>query len=132
MENGQRKDVEPGGKAIGGSASVQVRDAIAHGICAEIARWEITQVAAAKRLGINRSRLNRLLNGDLERFAVDGLIDLAHAAGIGVQIFLVDPARVPFARDTINTGGGLLFDWAALSRSVDPAISEDYESELIR
>ncbi len=49
-------------------------------------RWELTQAAAAKRLGITQPRLNDLLRGRIDRFSLDALVDLAAKAGLSVQV----------------------------------------------
>jgi predicted XRE-type DNA-binding protein len=43
--------------------------------------WDMTQEAAASKLGITRSRLNDLLGGKLGKFSLDALVNLAAAAG---------------------------------------------------
>ena len=48
--------------------------------------WEMTQRAAAARLGVTQPRLNELLTGKLSRFSLDALVDLASAAGIELDI----------------------------------------------
>lgn len=48
--------------------------------------WDITQVEAAKRLGITQPRLNDLLRGRIDRFSLDALVDLASRAGLSVHV----------------------------------------------
>ena len=48
--------------------------------------WEMTQRAAAAKLGVTQPRLNELLTGKLSRFSLDALVDLASAAGIELDI----------------------------------------------
>ena len=48
--------------------------------------WNLTQRAAATKLGVTQPRLNELLTGKLSRFSLDALVDLASAAGIELDI----------------------------------------------
>lgn len=45
-------------------------------------RSGLTQAAAAKRLGINQSRLNALLSGKFDQFSLDVLVALAAHVGL--------------------------------------------------
>ena len=51
-----------------------------------IRSWEMTQEAAATKLGITRPRLNDLLRGKLGKFSLDALVNLATAAGLVLEI----------------------------------------------
>ena len=46
----------------------------------------LTQTAAAKQLGITQSRLSQLLNGHLDRFSLDALVEIATNAGLEVRL----------------------------------------------
>jgi predicted XRE-type DNA-binding protein len=48
--------------------------------------WEVTQQAAATRLGITRPRLNDLMRGKLGKFSLDALVNLTAAAGLALEI----------------------------------------------
>lgn len=73
--------------------STRARQAIAEALCSEVNRWRQPQAKAAARLGIHRSNLNRLLQGELSRFALGNLVDMAAVAGIEVELVIRDPAR---------------------------------------
>lgn len=55
-------------------------------ISREVASWDVTQVEAARRLGIKQPRLNLLLKGRMDRFSLDTLMELAIRAGIEVKV----------------------------------------------
>ena len=61
--------------------------------------WDMTQEAAASKLGITRPRLNDLLRGKLGKFSLDALVNLAGAAGfettnsIGLAQWLLSTAE---------------------------------------
>lgn len=76
--------------------SVRAREAIAAALCLEVHSWRLSQAKAAARLGVHRSNLSRLLQGDVSRFALGCLVDMAAAAGIEVEVTIRDEiAREP-------------------------------------
>jgi predicted XRE-type DNA-binding protein len=48
--------------------------------------WDVTQAAAAKRLGLTQPRMNDLLRGRINKFSLDALINLATRAGLAVRV----------------------------------------------
>lgn len=46
----------------------------------------MTQVAAAKALGLTQPRLNALLKGRLSQFSLDALVNIASQAGMNVRL----------------------------------------------
>jgi predicted XRE-type DNA-binding protein len=46
----------------------------------------LTQVAAAKLLGVSQPRVSDLVRGKIERFSVDTLIEMLGAAGVEVRV----------------------------------------------
>jgi predicted XRE-type DNA-binding protein len=55
--------------------------------------WELSQKDAAKRLKITQPRLNDVLNGKIDKFSLDALVNLSAAAQLEVDITL-GPASV--------------------------------------
>lgn len=51
-----------------------------------VASWKVTQTQAARRLDITQPRLNDLLRGRIDKFSLDALVNLAHRAGVRVQL----------------------------------------------
>jgi predicted XRE-type DNA-binding protein len=47
-------------------------------------RWKLTQSEAAARIGVTQPRMNDLLRGRIDKFSLDALLNLAHAAGLTV------------------------------------------------
>lgn len=68
------------------AASMKARSEVMMAVRKIVDRWELTQAAAAKRLGITQPRLNDLLKGRIDRFSLDALVDLAAKAGLSVQV----------------------------------------------
>jgi len=54
--------------------------------------WKVTQVKAAKRLGVNQPRMNDLVRGRIDKFSLDALMKLASRAGLAVRVEVVRPA----------------------------------------
>lgn len=48
--------------------------------------WNVTQDAAAARLGLTRPRLSDLMRGKIDKFSLDALINIATAAGFKLHI----------------------------------------------
>jgi predicted XRE-type DNA-binding protein len=46
----------------------------------------LTQVAAAKLLGVSQPRVSDLVRGKIDRFSVDTLIEMLGAAGVEVRV----------------------------------------------
>lgn len=110
----------PGRKPIGAAhnaPSTQAREAIADALRVEVRRWRVTQAAAAKRLGLHRTALNRLLNGDLSRFALGNLVDIAAIAGIDVRITVHDPLDATLVHYNQPVVEPALFAWSPGDRS---------------
>ena len=57
---------------------------------------ELTQAAAAKRLGITQPRFNQMLKGKIDLFSLDALVNMATRAGlrVGLSIRPVTGVRV--------------------------------------
>ena len=54
-----------------------------------VERWNVTQTAAAKRLGLTQPRMNDLLRGRINKFSLDTLVNLATRAGLSVRVRVV-------------------------------------------
>lgn len=61
-----------------------VRTFLLQSLIQHIKAWNLSQVEAAKRLGMTGPRLNDLLQGKSHLFAVDGLMRIADKAGLKV------------------------------------------------
>ena len=68
------------------TANMTMRSRLLIAIEQQVRSWNVTQAAAARRLGIAQPRLNDLLRGKIVNFSVDTLLDLAAKAGLSVRI----------------------------------------------
>jgi predicted XRE-type DNA-binding protein len=59
-------------------------------ITRRVKEWGVTQKEAAQRLGITQPRLNDLLNGRINKFSLDALINLTGPAHFHVELTLKD------------------------------------------
>jgi predicted XRE-type DNA-binding protein len=53
-----------------------------------VRKWDLSQKAAATKLGVTQPRLNDLLRGKIDKFSLDALFDLTGRAGLKVSIAL--------------------------------------------
>lgn len=72
------------------AANMKARAELLSALKARIGSWDLSQEAAAKRLGITRPRLNDLIRGKLGKFSLDALVNLTSAAGLVLQIKIAD------------------------------------------
>ena len=68
------------------AANMKARADLLSAVKAQIGTWQLTQGAAAARLGITRPRLNDLLQGKLDKFSLDALVNLAATAGLVLEM----------------------------------------------
>jgi predicted XRE-type DNA-binding protein len=68
------------------AANLKARADLLSAVKAQVQSWNLTQNAAAGRLGITRPRLNDLLQGKLGKFSLDALVNLATAAGLTLEM----------------------------------------------
>jgi predicted XRE-type DNA-binding protein len=68
------------------AANMKARSELMIAIREAVATWEVTQAAAAKRLGLTQPRMNDLLRGRINKFSLDALINLATRAGLSVRV----------------------------------------------
>ena len=68
------------------SANMTMRADLLIALQQKIAEWGLTQVEAAKKLGVTQPRLSDLLRGRIEKFSLDMLINLALQAGLSVRL----------------------------------------------
>jgi predicted XRE-type DNA-binding protein len=74
------------------AANLKARAEILLALSQRVRSWNISQEAAATRLGITRPRMNDLLQGKLGKFSLDALVNLATAAGLRLEIRIADAA----------------------------------------
>ena len=74
------------------AANMRARASLMSAIIARVRSWDVSQEVAARRLGITRPRLNDLLRGKLAKFSLDALVNVATAAGLDLEIRVVEAA----------------------------------------
>jgi predicted XRE-type DNA-binding protein len=67
-----------------------------------ISGQNLTQIAAAKRLGISQPDVSRLLNGQFKEVSVERLMRLLTRLGCDVDITIRDHGKAAAKRDTIR------------------------------
>jgi predicted XRE-type DNA-binding protein len=68
------------------AANMKLRAQVMMAIGEAVGRWEGTQAAAAKRLGLTQPRMNDLLRGRVDKFSLDALMNIADKAGLKVRM----------------------------------------------
>ncbi|MEG0067046.1 MAG: XRE family transcriptional regulator [Pseudomonas sp.] len=68
------------------AANMRLRAKLMRTLCETIRAWELPQKDAAKKLGISQPRLNDVLNGKIDKFSLDALVNLSAAAKLEVDI----------------------------------------------
>jgi predicted XRE-type DNA-binding protein len=74
------------------AANLKARSELLSALKARVRSWNLSQEVAANRLGINRPRLNDLLQGKMAKFSLDALVNLATASGLAVHIQVAEAA----------------------------------------
>jgi predicted XRE-type DNA-binding protein len=64
------------------AASMRMRSNVLIAIEQRVRAWNVTQTEAARRLGVTQPRLN----GRIQNFSLDALVDLAAKAGLSVRL----------------------------------------------
>ena len=68
------------------AANMRVRAELMIEVRRYVEKGRLTQIAAAKRLGITQPRLNDLLRGRIDKFSVDALVNMLARAGRQVAV----------------------------------------------
>ena len=76
----------------GEAVNMKARSEMMIAIRETVTGWDVTQAAAAKRLGLTQPRMNDLLRGRIDKFSLDALMNLATRAGLAVRVEVVRPA----------------------------------------
>jgi predicted XRE-type DNA-binding protein len=74
------------------AANMKARSDLMIAIRDAVEGWQLTQAAAAKRLGVTQPRMNDLLRGRIDKFSLDALTVLAMDAGLVVEWRIRKPA----------------------------------------
>ncbi len=74
------------------AANMRLRSELMIAVKQTVARWDVTQAEAARRLEVTQPRLNDLLRGRIGNFSLDALILLAARAGLSVRVLIEQAA----------------------------------------
>lgn len=68
------------------AANLALRSSLMIQVRLAVEKMAATQVEAAMRLGVTQSRLNLLLNGKIELFSIDALVNMLARAGYQTEV----------------------------------------------
>jgi len=74
------------------AANMKARSEMMLAIRESVEGWQVTQAAAARRLGLTQPRMNDLIRGRINKFSLDALINLAARAGLLIRVEVVRTA----------------------------------------
>jgi predicted XRE-type DNA-binding protein len=66
--------------------NMKLRSRLMIAISEAVSAWHVTQMEAARRLGVTQPRLNDLLRGRVSKFSLGALVALAARAGLAVHL----------------------------------------------
>lgn len=70
--------------------NMRLRSELMARIANRVREWGVTQKEAAHRLGITQPRLNDLLNGRINKFSLDALVNLTGPAHFHLKLEIED------------------------------------------
>lgn len=127
MKRSQRVDIETTGSVFfdlferGKAERLSIQSGLALALEREIRARKLTQVQAARQLGIAQPRVNDLLRGRLDRFSIDALVEYLSRLEVQVRIATSSPTRGVARRVQAPPVVNLM---AALTESLDSAHTE--------
>ncbi len=72
--------------------NMKLRSALMMALKDHIVRAGLTQAQAAKRFGVTQPRVSDLMRGKIDLFAIDILVNMAIAAGLHVEMRILEAA----------------------------------------
>lgn len=72
--------------------NMKLRSALMMALKDYIVRAWLTQAQAAKRFGVTQPRVSDLMHGKIDLFAIDTLVNMATAAGLHVEMRILEAA----------------------------------------
>lgn len=76
------------------AAKMRLRSQLMCQISDLINSWNLSQAAAAQRIGITQPRLNDLLHGKIHKFKLDSLVELAERAKLHIELNVTESKEV--------------------------------------
>ena len=68
------------------AANLKIRSRLMIALAEYVERQKITQIEAARRLGVPRSRVSELVNGRISKFSIDRLVNMAARVNLETHI----------------------------------------------
>ena len=68
------------------AANLKIRSRLMIALADYVERQNITQVEAARRFGVPRSRVSELVNGKISKFSIDRLVNMAASVDLETHI----------------------------------------------
>lgn len=72
--------------------NMKLRSALMMALKTHIARTALSQAQAAKLFGVTQPRISDLMRGKINLFAIDTLVNMAVAAGLQVELRILEAA----------------------------------------
>ncbi len=72
--------------------NMKLRSVLMTALKNHLARTEMNQAQAAKRLGVTQPRISDLMRGKINLFGLDALVNMATAAGLHIEVRVIDAA----------------------------------------
>ena len=72
--------------------NMKLRSALMTALKQHLTRIEMTQAQAAKLLGVTQPRVSDLMRGKINVFGLDALVNMAAAAGLHIEIRVLESA----------------------------------------
>jgi len=72
--------------------NMRLRAALMRALTERIVRLGLTQSRAAELLGVTQPRVSDLMRGKIDLFGLDTLVSMAAAAGLHVELTILEPA----------------------------------------
>lgn len=72
--------------------NMKLRSRLMMSLKAYLVRTGLTQAQAAKKFGVTQPRISDLMRGKVNRFGLDALVNMAVAAGLHVEMRLLEAA----------------------------------------
>jgi predicted XRE-type DNA-binding protein len=72
--------------------NMKLRSILIMALRRHIARDELSQMQAAKLFGVTQPRISDLMRGKIDLFGLDSLVNMAAAAGLHVEMRVLDAA----------------------------------------
>lgn len=70
--------------------NMKLRSVLMTALKAHLTRTEISQAHAAERLGVTQPRISDLMRGKINLFGLDALVNMATAAGLHIELRVLD------------------------------------------